>query len=84
MTLSLKAASKKAMTCRTTFRLVYFWFWLNFQESRQRCAVEIIAAAIRGCKHWSYEKVEMKITLFAWFCIVFLMSFCNLSSALLL
>ncbi|XP_044171551.1 proteasome activator complex subunit 4-like [Acropora millepora] len=28
------------------------------QESRQRCAVEIIAAAIRGCKHWNYEKVE--------------------------
>jgi len=29
-----------------------------FQESSQRCAVEIIAAVIRGCKHWSYEKVE--------------------------
>ncbi|XP_068688324.1 proteasome activator complex subunit 4-like isoform X1 [Montipora foliosa] len=28
------------------------------QESCQRCAVEIIAASIRGCKHWNYEKVE--------------------------
>ncbi|XP_020605749.1 proteasome activator complex subunit 4-like [Orbicella faveolata] len=28
------------------------------QESSQRCAVEIIAAVIRGCKHWKFEKVE--------------------------
>ncbi|CAH3144364.1 unnamed protein product [Porites evermanni] len=31
---------------------------IDAQESSQRCAVEIIAAVIRGCKHWSYEKVE--------------------------
>lgn len=65
MTLSLKAASKTDDGCLTAFDLAYFCSWLNLQESRQRCAVEIIAAAIRGCKHWNYEKVERKITLFA-------------------
>ncbi|KAG7462683.1 hypothetical protein MATL_G00187310 [Megalops atlanticus] len=28
-------------------------------ESTQRCVAEIIAGLIRGCKHWSYSKVEM-------------------------
>ncbi|XP_036402211.1 proteasome activator complex subunit 4A [Megalops cyprinoides] len=27
-------------------------------ESTQRCVAEIIAGLIRGCKHWSYSKVE--------------------------
>ncbi|XP_069787517.1 proteasome activator complex subunit 4-like isoform X1 [Narcine bancroftii] len=27
-------------------------------ESAQRCGAEIIAGLVRGCKHWSYEKVE--------------------------
>ncbi|KAJ7327828.1 Proteasome activator complex subunit 4 [Desmophyllum pertusum] len=31
---------------------------IDRQESSQRCAVEIIAAVIRGCKHWKFERVE--------------------------
>uniref|UniRef100_A0A8C9XHG4 Proteasome activator subunit 4 n=1 Tax=Sander lucioperca TaxID=283035 RepID=A0A8C9XHG4_SANLU len=27
-------------------------------ESKQRCVAEIISGLIRGCKHWSYSKVE--------------------------
>ncbi|XP_072293387.1 proteasome activator complex subunit 4A isoform X1 [Eucyclogobius newberryi] len=27
-------------------------------ESKQRCVAEIISGLIRGCKHWSYPKVE--------------------------
>uniref|UniRef100_A0A667ZTN8 Proteasome activator subunit 4 n=1 Tax=Myripristis murdjan TaxID=586833 RepID=A0A667ZTN8_9TELE len=27
-------------------------------ESKQRCVAEIISGLIRGCKHWSYTKVE--------------------------
>lgn len=27
-------------------------------ESKQRCVAEIISGLIRGCKHWSYDKVE--------------------------
>lgn len=27
-------------------------------ESKQRCVAEIISGLIRGCKHWSYAKVE--------------------------
>lgn len=41
---------------------VFFSLWLHLsphvQESSQRCAAEIIAALVRGCKHWSYEKVN--------------------------
>ncbi|XP_048863845.1 proteasome activator complex subunit 4A isoform X1 [Brienomyrus brachyistius] len=27
-------------------------------ESKQRCVAEVIAGLIRGCKHWSFQKVE--------------------------
>ncbi|KAK3731823.1 hypothetical protein QZH41_020179, partial [Actinostola sp. cb2023] len=32
--------------------------FLLFKESSQRCAVEIIAALIRGSKHWTFAKTE--------------------------
>lgn len=31
---------------------------IDSQESSQRCAVEIIAAVIRGCRHWKFETLE--------------------------